>query len=198
MPDEVTNTKIKLLVEEYKTVSGELRLYVQETFRCIMYAAILVALFLGWGSDKVNNISEYMPFGFVLLVIYYLSIYYVSTCLSRYRADLEENINKFVDHDNLLGLDSFYNPRTRSKGRLNLGDNDHYNFWPTPLVLLLIILAASIVIVFVEKEMLNEKYFIMILLGLCCLIGFYIFYKTPKLIEEHILPDKKIPNNAEN
>ena len=91
MLDDAAKTKINLQLEEYRTVSTEVHLYIQESFRCFMYAAILGAIYLGRGG-AADEIHQYIPYGFVLLVLYYFSIYYLGICLSRYRAKLEKDL----------------------------------------------------------------------------------------------------------
>jgi len=181
--------ELQILLEEYKTVSEELRIYVKEMIQCFPFAAILIGIYLGWGVSGDNNqaysianrIQEYVPYGFVLLSVYFLGLAYIRVGLSRYRAYLENKINEIVGSE-LMHWDSDFAYKVQSSGFLKLGEA-WYARLPTPLLFLGFLIAASSIIVFTSDIVHKQTTIILFLLLACGLTALYIFFVYPKLID---------------
>lgn len=189
MTSEDKKLELQILLEEYKTVSEELRIYVKEMIQCFPYAAILIAIYLGWGIAGDNNqaysianrIQEYVPYGFVLLSVYFLGLAYIRVGLSRYRAYLENKINEIAGNE-LMHWDSSFAYTVQSSGFLKLGEA-WYARLPTPLLFLGFLIAAGSIIVFTSDIVHKQTVVILSLLLACGLTALYIFFVYPKLID---------------
>lgn len=189
MTREDSTVNLQVLLQEYRTVSEEIRIYVQEMIKCFPYAAVLVALYLGWGiggdqnqaNSIANKIREYMPYGFVLLSVYFLGLAYVRVGLSRYRAHLERTINELAGK-RLMGLDSSYLVAVQSTGFLRLG-KPWYARVPTPLLFLGFLITAAGLAVFTTERIREETIIVLFLLVGCGLTALYVFFVYPSLVD---------------
>ena len=122
------------LVEVYRIVSEDIRQYVSEMFRALPYAAVLAALYLGFGlqddrGPAAQRIVEYTPYAFFLLALYFLVIAYIKTGLAVYRLTLERRLNELQGR-NIFEIESFAEV-VQARGRLRLGRR-WYTHAPTP------------------------------------------------------------------
>jgi len=181
---------LQVLLEEYRSVSEEIRIYLQEMIKCFPYAAIFIALYLGWGiegqgltsSSLASKIKEYVPYGFVLLSVYFLSLAYIRVGLSRYRASLEKKINDLAGNDLML-LDSKYVGNIQSMGFLRFG-NSWYERVPTPMLFLGFLIMVTGLLVFSLDSIKRQTGVILALLFACVLITLYVFFIYPRLIDQ--------------
>lgn len=197
MEDSINNNmlhfkKIDILVEEYKRANSDMSIFLREILRTLLYGAILLALYLGIGLDLGSNSNsqkqifrEYLPYGFVVLIVYFLSLQYMRISLSRYLAGIEKRINAMLK-DDVLCLDSWFVPNVQSEGRLRLGNKWYQNF-PTPMGLLGIVIAFAVFAVFVLERTFNHRLALIVLFSLCGLIAIYVFFVLPKLLDKIIM-----------
>jgi hypothetical protein len=186
---ETEDNKFQAMLEEYKTVSTELQQYTQEAMRCFPYAGILVALYLGLGiagdavqvSKLQSTIQEYVPYGFVLLTIYFLAMVYVREGLVKYRSYLEERINQFLG-DDIMQFDSSFSPVVTERGYLKLG-KAWYARIPTPPLFLGVIIAMASILVYTSDIIQKQTIVILCLLGACAITALYIYLIYPKLLD---------------
>jgi cobalamin synthase len=185
---EERKLKVQALLEEYKTVSTELKQYTQEAMRCFPYAGILVALYLGFGlsgdASRVSSIQatiqEYIPYGFVVLCAYFLAMVYVREGLVKYRSYLEERINQTLE-DSVMQLDSFSQIVTE-RGYLKMG-RAWYARIPTPPLFLGLILILSSILVYTSDLIKKQTIVVLCLLGACAITAIYIYLIYPKLLD---------------
>lgn len=206
MNTEEKALRCQILLEDYRTVNEEILLYTKEMIRCFVYGAVLVAIYLGWafGSQNQDNsfsnrISEYIPYGFILLSIYFLSLAYIKIGLSQYKKLLENKINTIVGCK-LLEFNTTYVPNIQSKGFLKIG-KAWYAHLPTPMIFLGFLIAFAALLVFSIGNITNNKIIILSFLLACGLAGLYVFFIYPKLLNmqnNFIQVKKRIQNEKTN
>lgn len=188
MKNNEKESKIKILLEEYKTVNEEIKFYLHESTRCFILGAILIAIYLGWGvgspdqaSGFSRKIHDYGPYAFIVLIIYFLSILYIRLGLSQFRANLEKKINKIANSE-LLSFESIYLRKFQSRSFLRLSDA-WYARIPTPMLFLGFLVIAAFLFVYIFKGISNQKIIFYSLLSACILEVVYVFFIYPRLIE---------------
>jgi cytochrome bd-type quinol oxidase subunit 2 len=181
--------KLQAALEEYKTVSAEFQQYTQEGMRCFAYAGILIALYLGLGitgdasqtTALQMKVQEYVPYGFVLLLVYFLSMAYVREGLGRYRAHLEARINGILGAD-IMQFDSKYSPAVTGQGFLKLG-KAWYNRIPTPPLFLALLITAATIVVFTSDLIRRQTIVLLTMIGACAFTALYIYIIYPRLLD---------------
>jgi VIT1/CCC1 family predicted Fe2+/Mn2+ transporter len=188
--NELYRIHIDILLEEYRTVSQEIQLYLNEIIRCFLYATVLVGIYLGWGIADPNGISQitqkianYIPYGFFILGIYFLSLSYIRLSLAGYRAILENKINKYVG-SNLMNLNSKYLEAVHEKGTLRISKK-WYGILPTPMIFLGILIFIASILIFFFSKIATNRYIILILMFLCGLVALYVFFVYPTILKKN-------------
>jgi hypothetical protein len=181
--------KIEVLLEEFRTINGEAQLYTQETMKCFTYAAILIALYLGWGitgdSTQANSfmlkIQQYVPYGFVLLCVYFLVMAYIREGLMKYRGYLENKINQILEED-IMQWDTTFTAAIFERGYFTLG-NAWYARVPTPPLFLGLLITMASLLIFTSDIIRRQTIVVLSLIGACAITALYIYFIYPKLID---------------
>jgi len=180
--------KIQCLLEEYKVVSEELNMFIQEMLRCFLYGAILLSVYLGFdlgmGGAK-SNVITYLPYGFIMLVIYFLCLSYLNIGLVRYRAKIEIKINTMLGHPKLLEFDSYYNINIQSRGYIRLG-NRWFQKIPSPFIILSFVIFIFICMLFVYNNIYFNINILIFAIIICFFLAIYIYFIYPRLLDKHI------------
>jgi cytochrome bd-type quinol oxidase subunit 2 len=185
---EENKLKIQALLEEYKTVNNELQQYTQEAMKCVPYGTILVALYLGFGltgdANQISNLQayaqEYIPYGFVIFVMYFLAMVYVRQGLVKYRSFIEDKVNQLFQVDVMQFSD--FSQIVTEHGYFQLG-KAWYSRIPTPPLFLGIILAIASILLFTTDLIRKEKIIVLISLAACAIAALYIYLIYPRLLE---------------
>lgn len=185
---EEMNFKNQVLLENYKIVSTEIYIYLKEKMRCFLYASILMALYFGVGIEKeaelLQKLRSYIPFGFLILIVYYLGISYWCMALMQYRASIEQKINKLYGKP-LITLDSYITDKIHRYGFLQIGEKKFAKI-PSPQFFLGIIASSILFIMLIGIELPKESSIKFVLLGICFLLAIYVFFLFPKLVRKEI------------
>jgi hypothetical protein len=198
MPSEnETNLAAQALLESYKIVSTEIQLFLKEKIKCFLYAAILMALYLGVGIGKdaevLQKVSNYLPLGFIMLIAYFLILQYISMVLIQYRGSLEMRINKLLGQS-LIDLDSRVTKDTQRYGYLKKGGRALTKI-PSPSLFFGLIAAIIVFIIFIDIELIKIPALKFLLLGLCSIMAIYVFFIFPKFLEKKIHDGEQITEN---
>jgi cytochrome bd-type quinol oxidase subunit 2 len=186
---EEKTLRFQALIEEYKNVSAELQQYTQEGMRSFPYAAVLIAVYLGWGlSGDPSQISRFettirvfVPYGFVLLCVYFLAMVYVREGLVKYQGYVEERINKIVG-DDTMQFASKYSPTIMERGYLQMG-TAWYSRIPTPPLFLGMVITMASLLVFSSDVIRKQTIVVLALLGACAVIAIYVYLIYPRLLD---------------
>jgi len=183
--DKVSGLKGQILIETYKIVSTEILLYLKEIIRCFAYASILIALYLGLGIEEsskiVKEIRNYIPYGFFILTIYFLSLSYIRLSLTIYRVSLEKQIKDIVP--DFIGLETNHLTKFQRFGFLKLSDKK-LSMIPTPMIFLGIITVLVIFMIFKGHIIGQLSILNLILFFLCFFITIYVFFVYPFLAKK--------------
>ena len=152
----------------------------------------MIAVYLGWGivnpstnNEFIKKIGDYIPYGFLLLVIYFLSLSYIRLSLTTYRLTLEKRINSIIG-ENILNLHSTYLDSVQSKGFLRFSKK-WYGILPTPMVLLGFLIFIGAIIVFYFSNITQNKNLILCLIIACGLVALYTFYIYPAIVRKRLI-----------
>jgi hypothetical protein len=177
--------ELQVLLEEYRTLNGELLLYVQEMIRCFVYLAILVGAYLGVGlgvgnkqNGVISTIQQYLPYGLPVLALYFLVLSYIRIGLSTRRGILERKINELMGTE-LMGLDSF-TQRVQSRGFVSIGEA-WYAKLPTPMPFLCILIFIGAVLIFGTGNVTYKSGVFFYSVLACGLLAVYVFFVYPWL-----------------
>lgn len=184
---EEKNSESQILFEFYKLLSEEQRIYLNEELKCFFYATILVALYFGVGVGTnlniLNEIRPFLPIGLLVLIVYYLTIYYLSMAVAQYQAKIEQQINELYGKQ-LITYDSFCKGIKRY-GFLRLGLK-FFPLIPTPSLILGLIIAFVLIIMFLGTEFPRSSTLKLILIGTCCIMAIFVFFIFPSLVKKKI------------
>jgi len=188
MAEDEKQLRIKILLEEYHTVCDEIKMYVQETTRCLAFGAVLAGLYLGWGTGSSSNpsdfsikVREFVPYALVILVIYFLSIVYIRLGLCHFRSILENKIN-IAAGSTIMSFESEFLKKVQSRAYLRLGKS-WYARLPTPMLLLGFLVAAAFFVLYLVDKIGNQKYVVLSLLSVCAIVAAFVFFGYPRLLE---------------
>lgn len=191
--------RCQVYLEVYKIVSNEILLYVKEIIKCFSYLAVLIALYLGLGikedSTIANEIRNYIPYGCIILAIYFLSLSYIRLSLTMYRASIESRIKETID-PTFMGLESDYINKIQRFGFIRL-DKQKFMFIPTPMLFLGIAFIFIIYLVLKGQLVGKDVTLTTIFFVFCVLLTLYVFFLFP-LFAKKILNVNKTENNTDD
>lgn len=193
---EERNSESQILVEFYKLLSEEQRIYLREQLKCFFYAAILVALYFGVGlgpeSEILTKIRPYLPLGLLVLIVYYLTIYYLSMAVAQYQADIEKKINELYKKP-LIIYDSFCREIKRY-GFLRI-NSKFFPLIPTPSLILGLIIAFVLIIMLFGTEIPRSSALKIFLIGTCSIMALFVFFIFPSMVKKKIKNLEQEMNN---
>lgn len=170
-------SKIDALIENYKIISEETKSYLTEMIRCFIYAAIILAVGFGYG-EHFEKIVKYMPIALMGLFIYFFSLGFMYVNASRYKAQIENKINKLAA-DTLFDFELIYKAHLLKTGLLPFRGK---NILPVPNLLL----AIMILLVYIYLVWNNQKFWTYVIAGfIFSLIALYVFLIIPRVIEKY-------------
>lgn len=180
--------RIDILLEAYKMINDEAKIYLNEIFKCFIYAAIIIGVFLGgeiglFGEEN-PKFREYIPFALVILIIYFLSLAYNYISILRYRGILERKIN-FIFDERVLDYDSFYKRKILSSGFIGM-KSKWYAKLPSPNFLLGILISVTLFVLISSSELLTNTRLSLLLLIICGVIAVYVYLIYPSIIKKKI------------
>lgn len=179
--------KIDALIENYKVISEESQSYLTEMLRCFPYAAIVLAIALGFGGltdltkgVKAEELVQYMPLALLGLIIYFFSLGFMYINATRYKAEIEKKINE-IANDNLFGFELQYKPELLKTGFLPIGKKKK-RILPIPNFFLGIMILGVYIYLVAESKHPILYISIGIIFGILAL---YVFLIIPRVIEEY-------------
>ena len=180
MPTNEADKRVDILLAEYRAVSQELTLYISELFRCVLYGAALAAAYIGIGlssREELSQMQRYVPYAFVLLIVYFLAISTIRINLSGQRAALETALNRVAGVDGLLSWESSVAKALQSRGVMRWRGRRI----PTPMLLLGIILVASAFGLLATNVNRPEQPVVAAALLACTVLAGYVFFWYPQV-----------------
>ena len=176
--------KIECLIDNYKIVSEESKSYLSEMMRCFIYSAVAIGIGLGYGESKqIDRIIKYMPFAFLAVIIYFLTLgfMYVNTC--RYKAQLESKINQIAG-DELFSFESKYKPEIFKYGFLPvLIKGKRYQLLPLPNLLLGFLALLALPFLAWKSSLIQSQLSLFVVIStILGFFGIYVFLISPIII----------------
>lgn len=174
--------RVRIMLEEYRILAEDTRLFDQELIRCFLYLAGVAGVYLGWGSGN-PQIRLYAPYALVLLVLYFLTLSTLKFNLSAGRSHLETRINQEMKGEPLLTWESLYVPRVQRIKVLRFHGDKWYNAAPSTPLIFGLVLAIAALALFGTSVAGPSRLLILVLFVVSGMLVIWVFFAYPKRID---------------
>jgi hypothetical protein len=189
---ESKDVKVDLLWKMYELLDKESSSLEKEMLRSFVYAAIVIGIPFGIGKIegvKFENVSYFIPFAFLLLYYYYLTLMYFVICISIHKAGIEKKINTLLDQDGLLNYNSAFTKAVYGDVFLPWKNK---KIVPAPNLVLAVFILAAIFTVTLTGHLLRDWWLALfcIICFMTALITLYVFFYLEAVINKKWNPSE--------